>query len=279
MELNNIIVIVLILLVVGLILGLIGFRYPPKVKIPFRETQDPDNNVTSAAALPDYLNQYLYNNFGDPLPHPSSLTAWGRGRILTAPFPLLGPIWVPLTWSIDLAPGNCFVFQIKLTWFGKVFVKGGDEFKNGHGRFSLGGRAIENANLDLSEATLLWIYSLWLLPFSILGNEHITWSVKDDHTVQAEIIFAGDQAHSFQMLIMPDKHELGSIHTTRTTSREGKELDFHATFNEYRAFDNNYHYPSQISLNWGDEKAYLHLDLTGLRHDVNIEEVIQKGLD
>jgi hypothetical protein len=279
MELNNIIVIGLIVLIAGFILGLVGFRYPPKVKIPFRETQNPENNITSAGSLPGGLNQFLVHNFGDPLPHPLSLTAWGRGRILTAPFPLLGPIWVPLTWTIDLAPGNCFVFQIKLTWFGKVFVKGGDEFKDGHGRFSLGGRAIENTNLDLSEATLLWIYSLWLLPFSIPGKEHVIWQTANDRSIQADITFPDERARSFRLQFTPDKFQLDAIHTTRTTSREGKELDFQAIFKDYRTFDNNYHFPSQMSLNWGDEKAYLHLDLTGLRYDVNIDQSIQKGLD
>lgn len=279
MDLNNIIIIAVIVIIVGLVVGLAGFHYPPKVKIPLRQPKAPEKSILVTGRLPDCLKQFFTNNFGNPLPHPLSLVAWGRGRILTAPFPLLGPVWVPVTWTLDLAPGDRFVFNIKLAWFGKFFIKGGDEFQNGHGRFSLGGSMLENENLDLSETTLLWIYSLWLTPFALIGNEQVTWQTGDDSTIPADIAFGDNSVRRFQMQLTPGDYQLGWINTTRTTSREGKELGFHASFKAHRAFDNHYNFPSQMSLNWEDEKAYLHLELIGLRYDVDIEESIQKGLD
>jgi hypothetical protein len=279
MDLNNIIIIAVIAIFAGLALGLVGLRYPPKVKIPLRQPNEPEKSILVPGKLPDCLKQYLTNNFGNPLPHPHSLIAWGRGRILTAPFPLLGPVWVPLTWTLDLEPGNRFVFNINLAWFGKFFIKGGDEYQDGHGRFSLGGKTIENENLDLSETTLLWIYSLWLTPFSLIGNEQVAWQTGDDNIIQADIAFGNNCIRGFQLQLAPGSYQLNWINTTRTTSRGGKELSFHASFKEHRSFDNHYNFPSQVSLNWEDEKAYLHLELIGLRYDVDVEESIQKGLD
>jgi hypothetical protein len=279
MDLNNIIIIAGIIIILALTVGLAGFRYPPKVKIPLRQPIVHENGILATGRLPDCLIRFLTNNFGNPLPHPQSLVAWGRGRILTAPFPLLGPIWVPLTWTLDLVPGDRFVFLITLAWFGKFFIKGGDEFQKGHGRFSLGGSILENENLNLSEATLLWIFSLWLAPFALIGNENVMWQTGDYCTIQADCSFGESRIRRFHMQVTQADNKLDSINTSRTTSREGKDLGFHASFAAHRAFDSHYNFPSQMSLNWEDEKAYLHVELIGLRYDVDIEEAIQKGLD
>jgi hypothetical protein len=279
MDINIIIFFIIFGLVLGGLIGYAGFRYPPKIKIPSRELIAPPEVISIPNNLPSLLKESLINNFNSQLPLPGSLVAWGRGRIKAFPLPVIGPLWTPFSWTLDLLPSNAFVLQFRMTWFGKVFIIGGDEFRNGHGRFLMGDRLLESDNLNLSEATLMWIYSLWLSPFTLLTNKQINWKGMDESTIQATVPSCNDEFRSFDYVLDPSSNRLLRIDTTRTASRDGRSLAFHADFGQHRLFDDHYTFPAHMSARWENEKPYLHLDLIGLRYNVDVSEVMQQGID
>jgi hypothetical protein len=274
MNIVEILIFVLLVIVGVVIIGLAGFRYQPKMLIPSRQSVGDTPTALPPANLPPFLLHALETNFGAQLPASRSLVAWGRGRIVASRMPILGPLWAPLVWTLNLAPGQGFVLETRLSWYGRVFAIGTEELRNGHGKFDLGVRVIENANLDLSETTLLWIYSTWLSPFSLLADRHIQWQAEDDHTIRASIPFADSFDRTFDLVFDPQTTNLVQLNTTRTTSKEGNSLPFHAVFSQHRSFDNDFVYPAHLFFYWDTEDAYMHLDLSGVRYNVDLSDLI-----
>jgi len=275
MNIVEIILIALVLIVVLLMVGLAGFRYRPKIKPPSRQSIGEVPTIITPADLPPLLQRSVEANFGSRLPASSSLVAWGRGRVVAGKIPILGRLWTSLVWTLNLSPGQSFILDTRLSWFGRIFAVGTEELRHGHGKFDLGERVIENANLDLSETTLLWIYTTWLSPFSMLVDPHISWQVEGESTIRASLPFADGAEHSFDLVVDPQNFRFERLDTTRVTSKEGNSLPFHAVFSQHRSFDNDFIFPAHLYFHWDTEDAYMHLDLSGIRYNVDLSDLMR----
>jgi hypothetical protein len=275
MNIVEIISLAIIVIIVMLMVGLAGFRFRPKVKLPSRQSVGEVPTVLMPVDLPPLLQRSLEANFGSQLPASRSLVAWGRGRIVAGNIPILGHVWTSLLWTLNLTPGQDFVLDTRLSWFGRIFAVGTEELRHGHGRFNLGERVIENANLDLSETTLLWIYTAWLSPFSLLANPHISWKIEGDSTICASVPFVDGAEHTFDLIVDPQNFHFEQLDTTRVTSKEGNSLPFHAVFSQHHSFDNDFIFPAHLYFHWDTEDAYMHLDLSGVRYNVDLSDLMQ----
>jgi hypothetical protein len=89
--------------------------------------------------------------------------AGGHGGIRQ---PIAGSLgfWLPMTWSVHLVPGSEFVFLARVRLGGIPLRSGGEELRDGHGRFRRGRRFLEGRSIDRSHYALLWAWSLLLAP-------------------------------------------------------------------------------------------------------------------
>lgn len=268
----------LILILIFLVFYYFGFRVPAKVIDPLLERYDePETTPTEAEDMPALLKGYFKQAFGEHLPLPGTAVAWGRGRIVIRRFGKLGPLWAPLRWAAYLVPGEQYVLRTTLTWFRVKMLQGGDEYREGHGRFVMGAQSLENENINRSEWVLMWVYTLLTAPMALLGEEDIQWEILDDHNLQATIYFPGDERIPWKFILRfdPDTGDLYKIDTERTASRSGTNYPYQVWLSAPAKFQAG-RLPSHVKLAWdGDE--HIELDFTGVRYNLNINTILAHG--
>ena len=181
-TLQNIIAILAIAVVVFLAVGFVGFRVPAPLRWPADEPSAPLSHLSSDKAVPPIASKWLFpDSSGAPVP--SSLAAWGRGKI-SAQLPIVGKVWLPLSWTLYLEPGKNFIIQNRITWFGRHFIRGGEEYRDGRGAFILGSKTTNNPYLDETERALLWLYSIWLAPASLVAADAISFQKSEANNLR-----------------------------------------------------------------------------------------------
>ncbi|MCZ7527495.1 MAG: hypothetical protein M5U14_14585 [Acidimicrobiia bacterium] len=71
-----------------------------------------------------------------------------------------------------------------MTWYGRTFLRGGDEYGDGRGRLVMGKAVMEGPAMDRAEATVLWLNTLWLAPTALLTDPRVRWEPVDDVTAR-----------------------------------------------------------------------------------------------
>jgi hypothetical protein len=210
------------------------------------------------------------------VPIPSSVIAWGRGRLISSRLPIVGKLWSPFSFTLFLSPGSNFVWRSHITWFGRSFLQGGDEFRNGHGKFNMGKTSLENPNLDLSLKAMLWIYTFLFAPSAVIGRKDISYKKLDDYTLEVTVEEAEQVPLTFVLKFDPENGELIRIETQRKTSKGGA-LPFHVDSSNPLQFDPQIALPGKVVLNWEDE-TYSRFEVMGVHFNVDIQQAMENGI-
>lgn len=257
-----------------LVIGFIGLKFPAPLAWPFGE---PTENLEQSA-LPDGLPQTVRQWFsGDSQtsPRPVSLVAWGRGWIASR-LPIVGKVWLPLSWTLYLQPGSSFIMQTRITWFRQRFIRGGEEYRDGKGVYILGAEALQKPFMDETERALAWLYFLWLCPGSLIHLPQVHFQELPD-TTRLIVEDAGLNPLTFQLAFDPQTHSLQTIQTTRKGSTSGIDYPYQATFSQPEAFEEMGLLPTRFTGEW-DGDLILQLELIGLQPNQDITEAMQTGV-
>jgi hypothetical protein len=264
-------------LIAFLILYWLGFRVKPRATAPDLEKLEPPETTPLAGEdLPAPLRAYFKSTFGENLPLPGTAVAWGTGRIVVRYFGALGPLWAPLRWAVYLVPGEQFVWRTTITWFRQRMLQGGDEFRQGHGRFVMGNRPLENKNINLSEWAVMWLYTLFAAPTSLLGEDTVQFDPVDENAVRMRVPAPGKDEHwEFILRFEPDSSRLYKIETKRTASRSGEGIPY-----QIWLYDPQNHpvgrLPSTLRFAWEGED-HLELKVSGVAYNLNINPILEHG--
>jgi hypothetical protein len=276
MDLGNIALLLIVGLGVAAAAAVIGFMIPA----PIQKVDGESSGNIEKVILPDDFSPQLKKIFsgsdGAEMQAPDCLVAWGRGRI-SSHLPIFGRVWLPLTWTLYLVPGTMFIMHNRITWFGRVFIRGGEEFRHGKGNFFLGRKPVENPYLDETERALVWLYSIWLAPGSLANHPHTQWSLVDQE-IELRVADEGLAPLTFKLTQDESEGTLTKIVSTRKGSRTGGDYPFIAQLAAPKSFDSSTKIPSRWIADW-DNDVYLKLDLAGLRGNADIEEVLQGGIE
>jgi hypothetical protein len=255
----------------------LGFRIKPRSKAPVLERLDPPGSTPLAdEELPMPLRTYFKSAFGDQLPLPGTAVAWGTGRIVVRYFGALGPLWAPLRWAVYLVPGEQFVWRTTITWFRQRMLQGGDEYRQGHGRFIMSNRPLENKNINLSEWAVMWLYTLFAAPTSILGEENVHFETVDDNTVIMRVPTPGkDEPWEFTLRYEPDSSRLYKVETKRTASRSGAGIPYQIWLYDPKPFEAG-NLPATLRFAWEGED-HLELKVAGVAYNLNINAILEHG--
>ncbi|HZU87502.1 MAG TPA: DUF6544 family protein [Anaerolineaceae bacterium] len=276
----------LTLLLIGvigtLVIGLLGFAIPSALHKPFiqqEETIAPE----IPADLPPEVRRWLEVSGLDKTPG-GNLSAWGLGKMAGPNLPLFGRVWMPLRWLLFLQPGEAFVWRTQITWWRRRFISGGDTLYEGKGMFDMGANQLDGENLDASQFTLLWIYSLVLAPMQAFARPGLVWKEETQNAVTLQVPLAGSEEKSrdFTLEFDPASGFLSKLSTLRTTARKGNELPFFisisSTTREITDGDSTFKLPEGMELGWEDF-IYQRIGFVGLANGVSdVEEEIARGI-
>jgi hypothetical protein len=254
----------------------LGWQIKPRVKNHVVEETESVSTLPINESLPQALNRYLDPDGTKAILSPVSLVAWGRGQILVRNPKPLGAIWAPLTWRIDLIPGEAFVLETRVTWFTRTFLLGGDEYRNGIGRFVAGGTTLENENINFSERVMMWLYSFFLSPSCVMGNGKEI-SVTEDGNVEVNIQDEDGTTLSFKFIFNTLNGRISEIQTLRRTSRGGNDLPFHVLLSQYQPFGEGIMLPGQLEAAWEDE-YYIRLQISDVIYNGDVTEAMENGI-
>jgi len=227
--------------------------------------------------LPPVVRAYLTENFGDPAVTPATAVLWGRGKFAIRRYPVIGLLWAPLRWTLIIRPGYEFIWRINLSWYRFSFLIGGDELIKGQARFLMGKEERKSENLNLSQTTMLWLYSLLAAPSAVAADDRLEWQILEDRRVRMRTPFPGERTWDFNLAFDSSSGDLVHIETSRTTSRTGLAEPFQVRFSNYLQFAENIALPGKMQAAWGDE-FYIKLDVEGVQYDADIESEMERGV-
>jgi hypothetical protein len=273
--LGQIVIYALLGVVIFLLAGMIGFRIPAPLRWPDGSPSTEVQYHTLPAGLPQAARRWLSNTAGE-VAAPETLVAWGRGKIASN-LPILGRIWLPLSWTMYLAPGSEFIIENRITWFGRRFIRGGEEFRQGRGEFLLGSQPIQAPYLDETERRLCWLYSIWLAPGSLLIKDGVVLSENRDGSLRILVSDVGKPDMEFSLYFEPSTGNLASISTMRKGSRTGDDYPYQADLNLSKNVDPEIYLPTRYTGDW-DGDIYIKLELVGLHMNQPISEAMQTGI-
>jgi hypothetical protein len=258
-----------------LIIFRIGFFFKPAEHKPELEPIDPPEMIPLPDDLPAPMRRYLQMCFGDEVPLPTTAVAWGLGKRIGRSFGRLGPLWMPSYWALYLVPGREFVYRLTVTWFGRKMLQGGDELRQGYGRFIMNKDRLENTNINKSEWIMMWMYTILAAPSAILADAKNTWEAVDDESATLSVPYQDGSRWEFTLLFDSESGQLTGVDTMRVTSRDGKEIPYMIRMGDHTRLGAG-NLPGFMKAAWENE-FYIMNNLSGVRYNINIEEVMEEG--
>jgi hypothetical protein len=271
MDIGTIILLVLIALVVFVIAGFVGFKVPAPLSWPADESTGEVAHCDLPADWPPAARRWLRDGAA-----PTALVAWGRGSIASR-LPLVGKIWLPLSWTLYLLPGSDFIIQYRITWFARNFIRGGEEYRDGKGTFILGPQPVDTPHLDQTERTMAWLYSIWLAPASLIHLPELSSQPGANAGLRWVAAQPDQPILTFDITFDPESGTLQTITTTRKGSRTGEDYPYQALFNRPRALPDVGTISTHFVGDW-DKDIYLKLDLAGIKFNLDLSEIMQAGI-
>ncbi len=271
----NIIAIVVIAAVVFLAVGFVGFRVPAPLRWPAGKPTAPLSTLPPDFELPPLAKKWLFQGSAAAA-SPTTLVAWGRGKIASQ-LPIIGRTWLPFSWTMYLIPGKNFIIQNRITWFGRHFINGGEEYRDGKGTFILSAKTTENQYLDETERALVWLYSIWLAPASLIEMD----VVSVNETGQGNLCLVAHQDHKalleFELDFDTTTGLISQISGTRKGSRTGDDYPYIASLAQPENFGEAGKIPTRYTANW-DNDIYITFELAGITLNQDVSEAMQTGV-
>lgn len=266
----------LIGLVSFLVIGWLGFRIPARAKKPGLLTDTSTIPLEPIpVGLPEPVMHFLETLYPEGLPSASSIVAWGHGRI-TSHLRIFGSVWLPLSWTLFLKPGDAYLWRVNITWFMRAFLRGGDLYTDEHGLYKMGNDVLESEFIDMSEFTILWIYTIIFAPFTLANYPNLKWQRINEHTVWLTVPGPNQSINNFK-LIFDSYGMLHKIETKRAASRDGALLDFSTTIDQILA-ERGEKSPRLKFKNAWESVVYIDIDSSGFCFNSDVESQFQIGI-
>lgn len=273
-SLTSTIVLAFIALVLFLVAGFVGFKIPSAAQPVPEEPTGPVEQISLPEGLPPAAQQWLFSQSKEAQA-PTSLVAWGSGWV-SSRLPVIGRMWLPLSWTFYLIPGSSFIILNRITWFRRRFIRGGEEYRGAKGAFIMGKNQMEDPNLDETERALVWFYSLWLAPASLLTQHSVTLLPAEKGCIQMNVVQADKPELKIQLEMDAAGTHLQTITSTRKGSRTGNDYPYQATLRQPKDLPEIGSIPTLYTAEW-DHDVYLKLQLSGVHLNQDIDESMQLG--
>ena len=145
------------------------------------------------------------------------------------------------------------------------------------GSFIFGSQSTDAPFLDDTEKALVWLYSIWLAPASLVKMDSVSLIETSQHNL--ELVAHQDQNSSlhFSLDFDSDTGALHQITGKRKGSRTGGEYPYIATLTHPKNFEVAGQIPSRYTANWEGD-TYIKLELAGIRVNQDVSVAMQTGV-
>ncbi len=134
--------------------------------------------------LPAPVARYAAKMSAYGMPKVTSFSAGGTGVMRR------GPLSMPLRWRVEHHPGEEFVRDMQVTWFGIPVVTGLDVWQHGQGKMVIAGSATTGPEMDQGANMAAWGEAGWAPSFQ-LTDPRVRWEPIDD--THARMVFPFEQ--------------------------------------------------------------------------------------
>jgi len=260
-----------------LVLGWVGLRIPsiqskPNLQpssLPLLQEKIPEN-------LPKPFLKYLSQVYPNGVAIPQTVTAWGNGKI-KSDLPVVGSVWLPISWELHLKPGEAFIWKVVITWFTRPFLRGGEYYSGSAGKYKMGSQILESGFIDKSEFIHLWIYSILFAPGALLTLRDVSLEDKNEEVIWMTLDTQQISWNKFKLAFDKTLGLLTKIETKRTTSRDGSLLDYQTLIIRKNQSQPDNLLNGEILQAW-DGSPYLKMRIKGIQYNTEVEQILAGDL-
>jgi hypothetical protein len=270
MSLLNIFLAVLAGLLALLGIVTLGFALNPRPFRPHPAPSQPGDPAPFRPGLPAPVERHFAGTIGETPQRIHSAVVWGRGRSC------IRGVWIALRFKAWYRPGEAFYRRMELTFFRRPVLRGSERFLGGKGRFELGERVEEGAEIDQGELLALWAETVWMAPVFV-HHPDVRWEAVDDQKARL-VVPSGAGSDSLLAHFDP--------HTGRMTHLEGLRYSSSAEELELWRVDilswkeaHGLQIPGEISVGWGaagSPVSYWTVD--GVAYNVHVEDQLAEEI-
>lgn len=265
--------------IIGLFVGAIaalvlGLRIKPD-PFPAYPDETPDfDTVPLPDDLPQPVNNFYRELFGDEIPVITSAVITGRAQLR------LGGITFPARLRFTHDAGQAYRHYIEATIWGYPLLRVNERYLDQIGRMELPFGIIENEPKVNQAANLgLWGESLWFSPI-FLTDERVRWEAIDETTARLIVPFE-DGEDSFTAYFDPQTNLLTYMEAMRWKEADSEEktrwiLRIEDGWEDFHGIP----VPARSSVTWEDDGVpWLVITNTDIAYNVDVDAYIRaKGL-
>ncbi|MBS3753146.1 MAG: hypothetical protein KGY46_07120 [Anaerolineales bacterium] len=259
-----------ILIILGILLGLLligwlGFQITPQGYPTAGDTGSQVDMIPVPEGLPQPVEVFYHEVYGDEIPVVSSAVISGRGAMR------IKGLTMPVRWRFTYRAGKDYRHQIQTTWFGFPLLKVNEVYQDGAGRLELPFGVSEGPKVDQGANLGLWAETIWM-PSVWLTDPAVSWEPLDEHTAVLAVPF-GEKHQRFVVRFDPGTGMIRMMESMRFKGEgsESKTLWLNQV-RQWGEMDQTL-IPVDVTLTWLDEGApWAELSVDSIAYNIDVEE-------
>jgi hypothetical protein len=263
--------IVLAVLAIIALLGWLGLQVRPRPFPPHAARTPELATVPLPAGLPAPVARYYRQLYGDRVPVIESAVI--SGRAIMSP---VGGVKIPARFRFYHRAGHDYRHQFEMTWFGRAFGAGNEQYVDGQSRLVLPfGLSDQGPQIDQAANLSLWAEYVWA-PAVLVTDPRVRWEPVDEETALLVVPF-GAAEQTFVARFDPDSGRLHMLESMRYKDSKSvaKTLWLNESSNWRTVGD--YEIPATGAVTWFDQgKPWAFFTVEEVVYNVDVSEYLRQ---